>query len=137
MFWGKEKKEKQEEDKKEEEVIANRRRYFRLEKHLPVKVFDTQKRQFAFIAKDISGGGLKLTGAGGFPPGTYLSINFQLDTSLKPVTAMARVIWVKKGDDIGSYDLGLEYVDIKEPDRDLIVKHINDELLRLRRKGAI
>lgn len=134
MFWGK----KKDKDEVSEEVdVKDRRHYFRLEKQISVKLFDTQKHQFVFTTKDFSGGGARVTGHGGFPPGTYLTIHIQLESSMKPIVAMSKVVWVKRAEEPRNYDIGLEFVDIKETDRDFIVKYINDELLRLRRKGAI
>lgn len=134
MFWG---KKKEQEASPPEEDVKDRRHYFRLEKQINIKVFDTQRRQYLFATRDISGGGVCLYGPGGFPPGTYLTVHIQLDETVKPVVAVGRVIWTKRGDTARTFDMGLEFVDIKEHDRDFIVKYINDELLRLRRKGIL
>lgn len=90
-----------------------------------------------FVTRDVSGGGMRVSGPGAFPPGTYLTVHIQLDENVKPVVVVSRVIWAKRGETAKSFEMGLEFVDIKEPDRDFIVKYINDELLRLRRKGIM
>lgn len=83
---------------------------------------------------DISGGGVALYLAEPFEPGTLLDVFIDLPDTL--VSATAEVVRIIRSDDRGHL-AGLRFVDIRERDRDAIVRFIFQEQRERRRRGLL
>jgi len=83
--------------------------------------------------KDIGGGGICLQAEEHLPVGSDVQVYINFPKISQPIPAMAKVVWTKPSRRKGSYEVGMEFVDIEHIYRDAIVKSV-DDLHGLRKK---
>lgn len=121
-----------------------RRKYLRLPATIPVtyRVLNNPEKSDVYhsFTLDISGGGVLICSP------VCLSYNDKLDITLAlpqkgEINVVGRVLRIEERIDkksrIRSYLLGIEFLEINEPDRDKIIAFIFDMQRRMRRKGLI
>lgn len=110
-----------------------RRKYPRLEEKMPLvyQTFDILEGKTS-STKNISGGGLCFETEIAVCQGDvlWIQIHKAIDSGLTrraPIYAIAKVCWVSE---IGTerYESGLEFIDIKDRDRDEIASHVEGKL---------
>ncbi|MFH1678894.1 MAG: PilZ domain-containing protein [Candidatus Omnitrophota bacterium] len=115
-----------------------RRRYIRMGMLLTASYTVVNKSQEykESIAKDVSGGGVRLPLREQLSVGTLLRVQLELEKEEKKIMFDAVVIWVKPvlGAKEYSYEAGIEFINIGPVERNMInnyVQYLNrDELLK-------
>ena len=72
--------------------------------------------------RDISAMGIRFIGDTGFPVGTVLEVQMQLPMTTKPLTVMARVVWLRGGTGGKMAEHGVEFIDLTPPARQQIAQ---------------
>ncbi len=110
-----------------------RRQYTRLEEKIPLvyQSFEILEGKSSFT-KNISGGGLCFETEVAVYDGDvlWIQIHKAIDAGLTrraPIYAIANVCWVKQID-TGKYESGLEFIDIKDRDRNEIIRHVEEKI---------
>jgi len=125
---------------------SEKRRFPRLSRKIPIVVGiltyplpDSDGEPKA--ARDISGGGIRLTSATPFAPRTPVNIKVDLsgwqayrkphamvvDYSDKaPLTAIGEIVWCEALPGDGGFDVGIRFLDIFEDDRRALIAYLQD-----------
>ncbi len=110
-----------------------RRKHRRLEEQMPLvyQSFEVLEGKTSFT-KNISGGGLCFETEAAVYDGDvlWIQIHKAIDAGLTrraPIYAIAKVCWVNQID-TEKYESGLEFIDIKDRDRDEIISHVEGKI---------
>lgn len=105
-------------------------------KHLSTKDDNNENLSEICQAKDISGGGMKLYCNCEYKVGDEISCAFEIGESL--LESKALVVRVDGIDSFNfKYSIGISFLDMREENRDLIIKYIFEKQRILRLKGLI
>jgi c-di-GMP-binding flagellar brake protein YcgR len=102
---------------------ANRRRYPRIAAPVFYRPAEPSLLHHRRAAVDVSLGGIRTYADDELAVGTRLEIELVLDDDVT-ARCWARIAWVEKLDDGAgaAYDIGLEFIDMSEKDRELLSK---------------
>lgn len=117
------------------------RKYFRVETRLKIKIKTIDyvindgnpemiKKDYEAIVRDISGGGVRLTTDAKLESGQALELDMSEAIGTK-FDIVSRVVHLYNNDD--NSEAGIEFVSIKETDRDKIIKYVFQRQIELRR----
>ncbi|MCT4585461.1 MAG: flagellar brake protein [Peptostreptococcaceae bacterium] len=114
-----------------------RREYYRLEKSIEIDIFDENNEYLmSGYTKDISGGGLRFICEESFSLGKVLWCQFKIEN--KEFYFRGNVIRSEISDEeLEKYDTSIEFLEMKDEDRNYIVRYIFKEQRILRQKGLI
>ncbi len=71
-------------------------------------------------------------------PGSYLEIKLMLTSCMAVIVAYARVVYCKKRDNKDyPFFVGVEYVNLKDDDRELLIKHVVKKQMEQIREGKL
>jgi c-di-GMP-binding flagellar brake protein YcgR len=114
----------------------DRRKYPRLRaavvEYSPVGEEDTKEMSFT---KDVGAGGICIIVSENIEQDAVLSLKIYLPDSEDAIDAMGKVVWVRESEflkakarnkDKKHYDLGLEFVEIEEKDREKIYHYVRN-----------
>ncbi len=133
--------------KAREEIIKfQRRRYFRLEIELPVKLWELdplaelqgrERKFFKGITRNISGGGLSVLLTEEIKPEKLLEI--ELEVGKRHIKFVGKVVRSERFENgkAFKYEIGVDIKKIKDQDREAIIKFIFREQRKLIKKGLI
>jgi len=103
----------------------DKRKYFRFNVELEVRY-----RQLESLApcklthtEDMSEKGIRITLPEYFQPQTFLELTVKIPHEVHPITAIGRIIWVKKDSLMQVFTMGLALVHIEETDKVLFYKY--------------
>lgn len=97
-----------------------RRQYPRASTAMPVQYRGIRQASDAVvgtIARDISGGGVRLVVNEFISVFTRLVVEVSIPPTPKPIRATSKVVWVRKRPYGEQYEVGMEFVDITEEDK--------------------
>jgi c-di-GMP-binding flagellar brake protein YcgR len=107
---------------------SERRRYIRVGMQISVSyvVFDEVRESKVSIAKDISGGGMRLPLKEKLTVGTLLELQLELLKQNKTIVLEAKVVWIKPHpeDKDYPYEAGIEFLGIGAVQRSMISNYI-------------
>ncbi|MBZ4672677.1 flagellar brake domain-containing protein [Deferribacterales bacterium Es71-Z0220] len=117
------------------------RRFFRVEARLKIKFRTIDyiekdgapemiKKEYDGIIKDISGGGIRLTSDIQLEQGQAIELDMSEAIGTK-FDIIARVVHIYNNDD--KSEVGVEFITIKETDRDKIIKYVFQRQIELKR----
>ena len=123
--------------------MEERRRFPRLQVELIVryKILETSEQHCEATTKDISAGGVCLITREQLKAGSSLAVDIKLPQQTEPVMAVGRVVWSnvsRLGLSPGGhqrYDNGIEFVEIKDKDRQRIIKKVKADLDKAQAEG--
>ena len=75
------------------------------------------------MSRDLSIGGVRIEGDIAADPGDVIKLEFKTEYKESPITAFAEIKWIKEVS--GQHQFGLEFLALKEEDKDLIEKMID------------
>lgn len=110
-------------------AVKEKRRYPRLNINVNVEysVLETSE-SVAGNTKNISAGGICLIVYEDIKPGTILKLQIYLPDNHNPIQATGKVVWRSKVEVVADkrvrFDTGIEFLDIKDSDRNIIAQHI-------------
>ncbi len=114
---------------------ANRRDFHRVPMRLmevqTVLVTEKSAARFRLKVLDLSGGGARLLSARPMAAGNMLSLRLPLLDNRITMDVRARVVWIRPV--FQSWQVGIQFIDLPDPTRDLIVRTVFIEETRLRR----
>ncbi|MDP3789735.1 MAG: PilZ domain-containing protein [Candidatus Omnitrophota bacterium] len=115
--------------------LIERRKYIRLKTPVSVTyaVPDTGVVHTS-VAKDMSADGLRLeTKARGIAEGAVLELKMELCGAHSPVHAKGKVVWIKQLslEDDAPYDMGIEFIEIEEDNKNTFLKFLCDLIYNL------
>ncbi|SCY13506.1 flagellar brake protein [Alkaliphilus peptidifermentans] len=120
-----------------EPVKTQRRFFFRLDVILKVVIRNLDEdKKVECIAKDLSGGGMKVISKAGYTEGVLLECDIYLKDG-EYVTTVGDVIRSIKNPITNEYELGIKFQDISESVRNNIISFIFEKQRILRKKGLI
>ncbi|PIQ82460.1 MAG: hypothetical protein COV76_03530 [Candidatus Omnitrophica bacterium CG11_big_fil_rev_8_21_14_0_20_64_10] len=106
---------------------VERRVYPRLFRSAEVKYRNFLKPTKEFsgtLAKDISAGGLRISGTQILPKDSRLVVEFSLPEGLRPIRTIARVAWQRQKAYSEGCELGIRFLEIMPEDRDRIADFV-------------
>lgn len=117
------------------DYLVERRRYIRLKTPIPV-TYTVRETGSVYngITKDISADGLRLeSDAKDIGVSANLEIKLDILTTRNPVHAKGRIVWKKKIglEDNAHYDIGVEFTEIEEDNKNTFLKFLCDLLYNL------
>ncbi|MBL7130434.1 MAG: PilZ domain-containing protein [Candidatus Omnitrophica bacterium] len=111
-------------------AMQDRRKFVRLNAAVEVDyiVLDSESQQREHTAtKNISAGGICLIAHEQLRAGDILSLTFSLPNNESPIIVKGKVVWIKSfkvASEKESYDVGIEFIDINEVNRERIDKYV-------------
>jgi len=119
----------------EGEIFSDKRAYKRVSKKFVIsyeimcstsgiKKTASQKEKRIADCLNLSVGGIGLITDENLSPEQIIEIEFVLEGKERPITTCAEVKWSKRDDKINKYRAGIEFLAIKEEDKNLIKKII-------------
>lgn len=112
----------------------DRRRFNRLERHLPLQFRNIEKNSpemSGSLTRDISGGGIRFVSSDFLPVQTSVGMQLSLESNLHTLPATARVVWVQKLPYNENFMIGLEFLNIENENRAKIIRYVNEHSQRL------
>lgn len=112
----------------------DRRRFNRLERHLPLQFRNIEKNRpemSGSLTRDISGGGIRFVSNDFLPVQTSVGLQLSLESNLHTLPATARVVWVQKLPYNENFMIGLEFLNIENENRAKIIRYVNEHSQRL------
>ncbi len=107
--------------------LQKQRGWVRLECRVPVHYrIDSEKTLKAGLARDIGEGGVKFEADRRVPPQTILWLAIQLPVYIKPLKTKAEVVSVCETGTVGSYEIGVRFLDMGKTARSRIARYIDD-----------
>ena len=104
---------------------TERRRWTRLQSHLPVRFQDLRTQRFAeTLSKDISAGGVRCLSHEFLPASRELTVEISIYRASPPVKARARVAWIQQVPHADQYCVGLEFLQIPKAFQDELQTYI-------------
>ena len=118
--------------------LVERRNYIRLKTPVPIAytVLSTGVTQGSFT-KDISAEGLRFESSSkNIEKSNILDMKLEIDGARNPVHVKARVVWKKKLgiEDNTPYDIGVEFVEIEEDNKNTFLKFLCDLIYNLHKE---
>ncbi len=107
----------------------DRRRFNRLQCHLPLQFRDIEKNRpemLGSLTRDISGGGIRFVSNNFLPVQTSVGLQLALDSDLRTLPATARVVWIQKLPYNENFMIGLEFLNIENENRVKIIRYVNE-----------
>jgi c-di-GMP-binding flagellar brake protein YcgR len=120
---------------KMKDKLIERRKYIRLK--APVSVTYTVPSTgtvHSSVTKDMSADGLRLeTKARDIDKGSVLELKLELYGANNPVHAKGKVVWIKQLslEDNAPYDIGIEFIEIEEDNKNTFLKFLCDLIYNL------
>lgn len=115
-----------------------RRNYFRVQvmRRIKIRLFDADDWMKAFLA-DLSASGALIYFGRQLEKGNFIEIKLPLDS--KEIDVKAKVVRTEKDQlrRVQQYNIGVQFIDINEQQRDEIIKFVLAEQRKLRQKGYI
>ena len=108
-------------------VFFEKRRFPRLNSRIPVRYKRITEYKDALqgtVTKDIGEGGIKVVANEFIPLSAKLRIELFLSPSSNSISAVSKVVWMRKLSYSDQYDGGLQFIDIPEVSRNLIATYI-------------
>jgi len=104
---------------------TDKRKYFRFNVELAVhyRQLESLKAYKLTCTEDMSERGIRITLPEYFEPGTLLELTIDIPHEEHGITAIGRIIWVKKDLLMQVFTVGLALVHIKETDKTLFYKY--------------
>lgn len=108
---------------------AEKRKYPRLETHIPVryrKLGDAEGvLRSSTITKDLSAGGVHFKANEFISMACRLIVELDMPMFVKPVKAISKVAWIRKGNSEDTYEIGNQFLEISKKDKDLVEEYLN------------
>ena len=126
--------------RKEDRRKFKRLKAYHLAKYRPLSGVKEEAAAVSVSLKDIGAGGVRLDTEETLPVSSLIELSINFPNIPSPITAIARVVWVKKRDKGRFYEVGAQFVEIEEPVRKLIEEHlklVDDKLSDNKKKGNI
>ncbi|HLD82814.1 MAG TPA: PilZ domain-containing protein [Candidatus Omnitrophota bacterium] len=126
--------------RKEDRRKFKRLKAYHLAKYRPLSGVKEEAAAVSVSLKDIGAGGVRLDTEEYLPVSSLIELSINFPNIPSPITAIARVVWVKKRDKGRFYEVGAQFVEIEEPVRKLIEEHlklVDDKLSDNKKKGNI
>jgi len=104
---------------------TDKRKYFRFNVELEVRYrqLESLKPCKLTFTENMSEKGIQIALPEYFEPGTLLELTITIPHEEDPITAIGRIIWIKKDSLIRIFTMGLALVHIKERDKALFYKY--------------
>lgn len=118
----------------------DRRRFNRLQCHLPLQFRDIEKNRpemLGSLTRDISGGGIRFVSNNFLPVQTSVGLQLALDSDLRTLPATARVVWIQKLPYNENFMIGLEFLNIENETRAKIIRYVDEHSQRLSHSPSI
>ncbi|MBI3616420.1 MAG: PilZ domain-containing protein [Candidatus Omnitrophica bacterium] len=107
--------------------MVERRRFSRLVCSAPVQLRSVLEPQDPFagsLSKDLSVSGIRMRVFSFFSVESRLVLLLSLPHSLKPIRAIARVVWTQEPGLAEACDCGLQFIEVAPEDREAIAQYI-------------
>jgi len=115
-----------------------RRQYYRLKVSIKAEIKDEENEDYIEgLIKDLSASGALVAVKESFEKETGVNIRFTLGKDLLELNAVVKRTEYHKKRSIYPYDVAIQFKDINEPQRDIIIKFILEQQRLLRKKGLI
>ena len=115
--------------------FGEKRKWTRIERRIKIDAIlvDPEKREGLFKldavwTKDVGGNGLGLVTRAHCMVGSTVDLHFQLPGTQKPIEAKGRIVWSKLEENSNDqYRIGVAFAEIKESDRQAIMRYVESE----------
>jgi len=115
-----------------------RRGYFRLKVSINAKIKDEESEDYTeCLVKDISASGALIAVRKSFEINKTINIRFTLGSDLIELNAVVKRVEHYPTRHVYPHDVAIQFKDINEPQRDIIIKFILEQQRILRKKGLI
>jgi c-di-GMP-binding flagellar brake protein YcgR len=108
---------------------AEKRKYPRLETHIPVryrKLGDAEGTlRSSTITRDLSAGGVHFRANEFISMACRLIVELDMPMFVKPIKAISKVAWIRKGNAEDTYELGNQFLEISRKDKALVEEYLN------------
>jgi c-di-GMP-binding flagellar brake protein YcgR len=108
---------------------TEKRRYPRVNTHIPVryrKLGDPETETKAgTITKNLSEGGIRFSAPEFISRACRLVLELDIPMINKPVKAISKVAWIRKGDSGNDYEVGNQFLEISKKDKDLVSEYVS------------
>lgn len=112
----------------ESTIDHEKRRFPRVKVRIPVRYKEVRDGAESVavdsLTCDVSAGGLRFTTDKLISKARNLLLELDIPNLIHPVKAVSRVAWVEKTNVDGHYEIGSEFMEITEKDRELIAKFL-------------
>ncbi len=111
-----------------ENAKLNRRKHPRLHAYhlVKYKLLSSPENKFVTASvKNISGGGVCLRSVEKLPVSSVLEIYISFPQLSEPIPGVVKVVWVKKLKKEPLYESGIQFLNIEEALRDVIIKRVD------------
>jgi len=108
--------------------IDEKRRYSRVETHLPVNYKNLKKLKedsTQVLTNDIGEGGLRFRSNEFVSLACRLLLEINLPTTSRAVKAISKVAWIRKKPESREYEIGNQFLEISKEDREHIITFVN------------
>jgi len=107
--------------------LQKQRGWVRLECRVPIHYrIDSEKTLKAGLARDIGEGGVKFEADKQVPLQTILWLAIQLPVYIKPLKTKAEVVSVREIKTVGSYEIGVRFLDMGKTAKSRIARYIDE-----------
>jgi len=109
-------------------TVDEKRRYSRVETHLPVYYKNLKKlkdQSTQVLTNDIGEGGIRFKSNEFVSLACRLLLEINLPTTSKAVKAISKVAWIRKKPESKEYEVGNQFLEISKEDREHIVNFVN------------
>jgi len=111
------------------EGYTEKRKYPRVETHIPVryrKLGDAEGTlRSSTISKDLSAGGVHFRANEFISMACRLIVELDMPMFVKPIKAISKVAWIRKGNSEDIYEIGNQFLEISKKDKDLVEEYLN------------
>ena len=108
---------------------TEKRRYPRVNTHIPVryrKLGDPEgELKTSTITKNISEGGIRFGAPEFISRACRLILELDIPMINKPVKAISKVAWIRKGDSGNDYEVGNQFLEISRKDKELVSEYVS------------
>lgn len=114
-------------------VFMERRRFPRLNSRIPLQYKRAIRYKNALqgtITRNIGEGGVRFVAHEFIPLFIKLKVKMFLSSSSNSISALSKVIWVRKLPYLDRYDVGLEFIDLPDTGRKLIANYVSNKSKR-------
>jgi len=99
----------------------------------PMRVYNAVSGELTGRVENITADGMKLISTSSLEPGKTYTLRMELPESLPDRNKMivrARAVWCRNEDPFGFHDVGMEFVDLDERDRETIERPLTHYLFQ-------
>jgi len=108
------------------------REFHRMRYPIPIRFGGERNRFQDSLMKDIGGGGVRLLSREFMPVDSKVKIEFFLTPASEALTAVGRVVWVTKVPYSSQHEVGIQFLDISEPNQNRIQRFVEQNASKVR-----